>query len=412
MERLVVKLTKHICMVVSTDFWNDRRVYKEATSVLELGYQLTVICTSRPEDKIFASCTHQKNQLMKFGNRLNVQVVKLNERKYRATPVLGLAYAVFWVLCGWLKIFNAVSQVKADLFHFHDIDTLAIGILPAKFKGKPIIFDCHDIFSEIQVKESVLFKMRVIWKFLERTLAKKADAVFTIANSVEDYLQNSCGVKAEAITKIYNAPLIHPQKKCNIIRDKHNLNDSTKVVLYLGSVNPDRGLDVLFQSASLFNDNLVLAVYGFGHESSWEDLRRLARKYGIENKVLLGSSVEASQVSDYLMSADFLTIPNVLLSAAYDVLPNKFFECMMAGKAFVCNELPEMAALVREYDCGIVCNNESPETYAEALNDLSMYPSEAKKLGDNGRYIAEKYHNWTVQANKLRDVYYKLLKGI
>jgi glycosyltransferase involved in cell wall biosynthesis len=405
-------LLKHICMVVSTDFWNDRRVYKEATSVLELGYQLTLICTKRPEDKIFASSVYQKKLLEVYDDRLVVRVVNLGERKYRKVPIFSFIYALFWICRGWIKMFVEVFRVKADLFHFHDIDTLAIGIIPAKYMRKPIVFDCHDIFSEIQVKDSVLYKMRAIWGTLERTLAKKADAVFTIASSVEKYLSERCGVAPSKITKVYNAPLIYPKQEFNSIREEHNLSENVKIVLYLGSVNPDRGLDTLFQSATYFSENLVLAVYGFGHEDTWKELRRLARKYGVENKVVFGGAVEANKVHQYLMSSDFLTIPNVFLSAAYDVLPNKFFECMMAGKPFVCNELPEMAVLVREYNCGIVCNNDSPKSYANALNDLLSNPAHATLLGQNGREKAENIHNWNSQAYKISGVYAGLLEEL
>lgn len=401
--------SKKVCMVVSTDFWNDRRVFKEATSVLKLGYTLKVICASRPEDSIFAPSDFQKLKLEKYGNKLEVKNVILGERKYRNIPVIGIIFALFWVFSGWIKFFLEIKKTKCDLYHFHDIDGLSMGYLAAKINQTPFIFDCHDIFSGIQIKNSILYKMRALWKWLEATLSKRADQVFTIAHSVESDLISRCGVEPNRITKVYNAPELYELTNQDLIRIDNGIPKDKKIVLYLGSVNPDRGLDALLEACKKFDDNLVLAIYGFGHKNTWEDLGKIVEEYDIADKVYLGHSIEASKVHYYLQSADFLTIPNVFLSSSYDVLPNKFFESMMAGKPFVCNFLPEMSSLVQEYQCGVVCDNSNPSSYADALNQLNNDTVLAGRLGCNGRKIAVDIHNWKVQAQKISKIYSELL---
>lgn len=401
--------SKKICMVVTTDFWNDRRVFKEAISVLNLGYSLKLICASRPEDSIFADSDSQKSVLAQYGNNIEVKHIRLSERKYRDVPILGVLFAVWWVFFGWVKFFREIKRTNCDLYHFHDVDTLAMGFLAARINKTPYVFDCHDIFSGIQIKNSVLYKMRGLWRHLEKRLSKTADKVFTIAQSVEDDLVGRCNVDASKITKIYNAPELYKLDSSNLIRIENGISNEKKIVLYLGSVNPDRGLDVLLKACKKFDDNLVLAIYGFGHRKTWKELEQLVRDYDIGDKVFLGSSVEASKVHRYLQSADFLTIPNVFLSASYDVLPNKFFESMMAGKPFVCNSLPEMSSLVRKYNCGLVCDNENPSSYADALNKLSSDPILSDTLGSNGREVAVSLHNWKTQAEKISYVYKEIL---
>jgi hypothetical protein len=89
-------------------------------------------------------------------------------------------------------------------------------------------------------------------------------------------------------------------------------------------------------------------------------------------------------VSEVLMNAPpFCDLPRYLNQ--YDVglyllpptnfnyqlaLPNKLFEFVQARLAVAIGPSLEMARLVREYDCGIVSDEFSPESLARRLNEL------------------------------------------
>ncbi len=61
---------RHICMVVTTDFIHDRRVRKEALSVLEADYRLTVIAMQRPEDEVYKAGLSADNESDGFPFKL------------------------------------------------------------------------------------------------------------------------------------------------------------------------------------------------------------------------------------------------------------------------------------------------------------------------------------------------------
>ena len=51
-------------------------------------------------------------------------------------------------------------------------------------------------------------------------------------------------------------------------------------------------------------------------------------------------------------------------------LPNKLFEYIQARLAIAIGPSPEMAKVVREYDCGLVSSDFKPETLADCLNAI------------------------------------------
>ncbi|WP_394249779.1 glycosyltransferase family 4 protein [Vibrio profundi] len=401
-------MNKSICVVVTTDFWNDRRVFKQVSSLLKFGYSVTVICSQRPEDSIYES---DSNLLIddNSGN-LEVRSVKLTRRDSVNNKLLDKVVNFIWLFSGMMKFVFEINKVKCDLYHLHDIDALFLGGVVAKFKKKKIIFDCHDIFSMIQVKDSVHYKLRSLWGFLERKLPKYSDSVITVASRLKSDLSFRSHVLPENINYIYNTPLLHDLSYSNKIREEHNISSSTCIVLYLGSVNLDRGLGDLINSCMHWNDDIVLAVYGVGHEKAWKKLELLVSELNLTDKVVFGSSVQPSKVKEYLMSSDILTIPNILHSPAYDALPNKFFESIMAGKPFVCNELPEMSSKVRAINCGLVCDRNDPHSYAHAINKLACNPSLRGELGANGRRAAVEAYNWETEEAKLKLIYEGLLE--
>ena len=65
-----------------------------------------------------------------------------------------------------------------------------------------------------------------------------------------------------------------------------------------------------------------------------------------------------------------------LLPARYPnqvhVLPNKLFDYIQARLAVAIGPSPEMAEIVREWECGVVSASFTPEAFAEALDGLSV----------------------------------------
>jgi hypothetical protein len=60
-------------------------------------------------------------------------------------------------------------------------------------------------------------------------------------------------------------------------------------------------------------------------------------------------------------------------------LPNKFFEFVQARLAVAIGPSPEMARLVRQYDCGVVSGDFNPRSLAEQLNALDRTRIESYK---------------------------------
>ncbi|MCK4421585.1 glycosyltransferase, partial [candidate division WOR-3 bacterium] len=61
------------------------------------------------------------------------------------------------------------------------------------------------------------------------------------------------------------------------------------------------------------------------------------------------------------------------------VLPNKFFESIMAGLAVIVGHSPEMKRIIEEFDCGFVANSFKIFDVSDLINELSSEDIMKKK---------------------------------
>jgi len=88
------------------------------------------------------------------------------------------------------------------------------------------------------------------------------------------------------------------------------------------------------------------------------------------------------------------------------VLPNKFFEFVMAGLAVAVGPSPAMSALVEQYHLGVVADDFSPATLAQKLNTLSA--ADIDDMKQHALAAAQELNAETEMA-KLLQIYAQLL---
>jgi glycogen synthase len=80
------------------------------------------------------------------------------------------------------------------------------------------------------------------------------------------------------------------------------------------------------------------------------------------------------------------------------VLPNKFFEYMMAGLALCVSDLPEMASILKRHSLGVLIETVAPEAIAVAINQMNRVAIDTYKR--NALTAAQEF-NWENEGQLL-----------
>jgi hypothetical protein len=100
---------------------------------------------------------------------------------------------------------------KKDLLFSNDVDTLLPNYIISKLQNKKLVFDSHELFSEIP---ELVHKKRVknVWLFLEKTIIPKLQTVITVSDSIKKHYQNLYGISAIVVRNIPEIKTINPKE--------------------------------------------------------------------------------------------------------------------------------------------------------------------------------------------------------
>ena len=149
------------------------------------------------------------------------------------------------------------------------------------------------------------------------------------------------------------------------------VGDRIKVV-YHGNIWQVRHLHTAVKSLRLWRPEFDLILRGPGDPSYIAELKRLAQRYGVENRLFFEPPVPFEQIVFAANKADigYFSYANFSRQSEF-VLPNKFFEYVMAGLALCVINLPEMARLTRQYNIGKLIPENSSQSIADTINSFT-----------------------------------------
>ncbi|WP_061320768.1 glycosyltransferase family 4 protein [Clostridium botulinum] len=387
-----------VAMLLDNSFINDKRVYKEAQTLVKNGFDVTVICKNEIDESL--------------PKEEEIEGIKIKRLfKYN----LGTTVLVEKNLLAHFDLINNLSE-SFDVYHCHDTETWPIGYLLSKRDGAKFICDSHEYFPDYICKEWHTSDLKYeLTKLLVRARGeyiKYCDGAIAVNEVISEKLCNEFSLKDKPIV-IYNTRSINESlKKYNMgseIRKKHNISQYKKIIVFSGTVEPSRGVDLVIKSIS-YVENCVFIIVGGDKFNYIEKLQKIVQQYNVKDKVVFTGKLNNQELFDYGFSADLLiylglsTVKNMEYSA-----PNKFFDYIMAGKPMIISNLKFMSSVVTRYDIGEVIDikNIDFKEIGYKINSLIHSDEKLCKYSKNVLKIQSLF-SWEEQEKKLIDFYKKI----
>lgn len=361
---------KRILISVTNDLTTDQRVEKTCEVLSEIGYDVLLVGR-----KLKKSLPIQRNyKTIRFRLLFNKGF---------------LFYAEFNI-----RLFIFLLFTKKDLLFSNDLDTLLPNYIIGKLQNKKLVFDSHELFSEIP---ELVNKQRVkkVWLFLEKTIIPKLQNVITVSDSIKNHYHNLYGISAIVIR---NIPKIEHINQKNFEIDA----EEKKVILYQGSVNIGRGIELMIDTMALLDEYLFIVI---GDGDILEQLKEKVSNLSLHNKVNFLGKKTPEELKELTPNATIgMSLEEDLgLNYRY-ALPNKIFDYLHANVPVIVADLPEMRSLIKKHPIGEILIERTPKTLAETIINMTniSYEKELK--------TAKKELNWSKEKEKLISIFSKLDK--
>ena len=366
--------------------FDTRTFHKEAKTLARAGYDVTLIVQ------------HDRDEVVE-----GVKIIALSKPRNRLTRIFGLTW----------RAFRLALRQKADVYHFHDPELLAVGVLLKLFTRSKVIYDVHeDVPKQILNKSWLPLWTRkplsVVYEIVERICLPFIDVIVIAEDS---YIDNYRG--RENVIAIRNYPFL-----TNLTIDSADGNPGENSVqdfrvTYVGGITKLRGALELIEALRVLKEaayqTVVLRLIGPLFPRTLErELNNLIQQYGLEKNVRIPGPVAHEKVASILARSNIGVAilhpdPNYVES-----LPTKLFEYMAAGLPVMASNFPLWREIVEGNNCGLCVDPLDPKATAQAIEYLLTHPEEARRMGENGRRAVEEKYNWETEGEKLLDLYKKL----
>jgi glycosyltransferase involved in cell wall biosynthesis len=391
--------TLRICMVAYAFYESDTRILQYATALAEQGDSVDVIALRR--DKSFPEF-----EVLHGVNVFRIQYRTVNEKGL-------LAYtnriARFFFRSTW-RLYRNQSRRPYDVVHVHNVpDFLIFTALSAKWKGKPIILDIHDLLPEFYASKFKISHDSLLFKLL--TFIEKCSAAFAthviIANDIW---------RDRLVARSSRAD------KCSVVRNRPDLSifqsrstpkkTSDKFMLtYPGSLNWHQGLDIAIRAFAGIAGQMPDAQFHiYGEGPAKPSLIELTGQLGMQERIFFHDFLPSRAIAKVMAATDLAIEPKRANSAfSNEALSTKILEFMSLG-------VPVIACRTRihayYYDDSIIqyYENDDEKELAEQMIRLKSDPALRARLVANAE-IYVRNNTWDARKHEYLELIDSLVES-
>lgn len=391
-----------ILMLSQAPFPPDIRLEKEIKSLSEAGYKLIVVCNQ-----------YDKN-LSPGYEYCDIKRVKAPFRSIKLNRILN--FPIFINPRFLIRVFKAILSDKPSYLHAHDLPMMPIAIFGGKIFRLPIIFDMHENYPEAlrQFEKkgitNFIFKNYRLAKVLEKICVKFSHRIIVVVKENKNRLKN-IKVKPENIFVVSNTFDINTFSVTKDVSKRIEIKSENRdIILYTGTVSPDRGLLTAIQSAFYFKEigiNPLMFIVGEGSYKNF--LTDYVNKNNLNNYIRFLDWPGHRNIPLYIQKAKICMIPQPSNDFINTTIPHKLFEYMFMEKPVIVSDAIPLRRIVEETNAGKVFISGNARNFAETVK---LMLTKVDSWGINGKKAVLNRYNWHNDAQVLIEMYNNLDKKL
>jgi glycosyltransferase involved in cell wall biosynthesis len=311
----------------------------------------------------------------------------------------------------WMK--RTIRNDKIDIIQERHEMRLDLGPLSTRFLGVPSVLEVNSPFIEEAFTEgSFSFRSR---NFFRRLGFDSATAIVVQTPLLKKIISKHTSTPIRVIPNGADPELFRPGAGSAEIARRLGLG--REVIGFAGAFHPWHGAPDLVEAfGKLDRPGAQLLMIGGGGDDL-EKCRALARRAGVEQRVIFTGQVPYSELPGYLGLCDVLVAPfspkrDVQRAAVFERYglwwcPLKLFEYMAMGKPVVASEVGVIPEYIR--GAGLLYPEGDTPALSDRLGEILADEGLRRRLGAAGRKLVEERYNWTAVARETLKLYEAIL---
>jgi len=347
----------------------ERHIEDLVNGLIKRSHEITIITTKHPNG-------------IKKEIRENLRIYYVGNKSLKYTKKFYYESA---------KLFERLhKEEKFDIIHSQSF--AGAGIIKYKASKLPIIITLHGTFlNEIKsalnsnslkgyVLASYLF-LKMLADKSDRLLLSNANKIITVSYQLCNDVKKQYNIPEEKLIVIPNGININKFRPTNVDDLREKLNLSGKVILTVGRIEKQKGYHLLLKILPdiLKNHDVKLVIVGTG--SYLPNLKKMAVKLDISDKVIFTGKVSDNDLLKYYNLADIFAFPTLRMEG----LPLVILEAMACEIPVVASRIGGIPTVIENGRDGFLIE---PSNLKELKDKILMLLEDerlAKRIGKNAR---------------------------
>ena len=318
-----------------------------------------------------------------------------------------------------IKAFACEKKIKYDLIHSHYwMSGLAAEALAEAWGGTPIVHMFHTLgemknrIARSEDEREGEYRVRG-----ERQVLRIADRI--VAATIAEVTQLRFLYKAPSDKLVTIPPGVDVSHFYPIPADEAKLyvglKPDDRMVLFVGRIEPLKGVDTLIQAMSCLqlkeSQRVHLAIIGGDPSASPREmsaemarLQKLCDDLSVEQTVVFLGKRDQDRLPYYYSAAELLVMPS-----HYESFGMVALEAMACGTPVIASEVGGLAYLVRDGETGFTIPDQEPEALCEKMSWLLNDHDLRKQMSERAVEYAQDYA-WEKIAKQIIGVYEGLVE--
>jgi glycosyltransferase involved in cell wall biosynthesis len=394
------KRKKHVLIIVeNSSAPGDPRVWKEAKSLVNNKYDVSIIC---PKKFCFKKTYEYKEGV--FIYRHPVPKEQENIKGYLKEYVIALLWE-------WFLSFKLFIRKPFDVIHACNPpdNIFLIGFFYRIF-GVKFIFDHHDISPEQYWakfgRKGFIFKVLLM---IEKLTFKLTDISLATNNSYKEIAVRRGGINPEKIFIVRNGPELDKFKK---VPAKESLKHGKRFLVgYVGVMAKQEGIDLLLEAIKYIvrdkgRKDIHFTCVGTGPALNY--FKKLSEDMNLNNYVNFTGFIPDKELLEILSTSDVCVNPDTPNEFNDKSTMIKIMEYMALGKPIVQFDLKEGRFSAQE--SSLYAKNGSIEDFGEKILTVIDNDDLRTKMGNFGYRRVRKNLEWKYSIPNLLEAYNTLFQ--
>ena len=245
---------------------------------------------------------------------------------------------------------------------------------------------------------------------IERDLMTAADLIIASSRHELEAMVHLYGAPRESIEAVPCGVDLSLFKPLDMAESRHRLGlDGEKIMLYVGRIEPLKGVEFLLRIAAIMNDEDPFKVLIVGGDPSQEEevqrLTALSKEMGVADVVKFIGRVDQALLPTYFSAADVCVVPSYYESFGLVAL-----ESMACGTPVIASRVGGLSTVVKHGRTGYLLPWRCPEPFADTL-DMVLHSKDLRNSMSEAALELAGTMGWDKVAGKIAALYESSLGG-